>query len=143
MSWHDGHKHRFPYPAVHYGYYIGIQAEVHCNNHYGQKYILTKHIPGCMTGIQAEVHPPDKINSCLCTQQCWNVLLLNQSMGARNRVGRLLSYRPARLHRLAELIPWNRFLGSLKVQKLRTLDCRHVGRSTLPDKTQSWLCTAA
>ncbi len=25
-----------------------------------------------------------------------------------------LSYRPARLHRLAELIPWNRFLGSLK-----------------------------
>ncbi len=27
----------------------------------------------------------------------------------------MLSYRPARLHRLAELIPWNRFLGSLKV----------------------------
>jgi hypothetical protein len=26
-----------------------------------------------------------------------------------------LSYRPARLHRLAELIPWNRFLGSFKV----------------------------
>jgi hypothetical protein len=28
-----------------------------------------------------------------------------QSMGARNRVGIGLSYRPARLHRLAELIP--------------------------------------
>jgi hypothetical protein len=24
-------------------------------------------------------------------------------------------YWPARLHRLAELIPWNRFLGSIKV----------------------------
>jgi hypothetical protein len=28
-----------------------------------------------------------------------------QSMGARNRVGIGLSYRPAKLHRLAELIP--------------------------------------
>jgi hypothetical protein len=27
-------------------------------------------------------------------------------MGARNRVGIGLSYRPARLYRLAELIPW-------------------------------------
>ncbi len=26
------------------------------------------------------------------------------------------SYRPARLHRLEELIPWNRFLGSLTVK---------------------------
>jgi hypothetical protein len=32
---------------------------------------------------------------------------------SRNR----LSYRPARLHRLAESIPWNRILGSLKVPK--------------------------
>jgi hypothetical protein len=38
-----------------------------------------------------------------------------QSIGARNRVGIGLSYRPARLHSLAELVPWNRFLGSLKV----------------------------
>jgi hypothetical protein len=38
-------------------------------------------------------------------------------MKARNRVGIGLSYRPVRLHRLAELIPWNRFLGSLKVKK--------------------------
>jgi hypothetical protein len=34
-----------------------------------------------------------------------------------NRVGIGLSYRPARLHKPAELIPWNRFLGSLKVKK--------------------------
>jgi hypothetical protein len=37
-------------------------------------------------------------------------------MGARNRVGTELSYRPARQHSLAELVPWNRFLGSLKVK---------------------------
>jgi hypothetical protein len=33
--------------------------------------------------------------------------IFKQAMGARNRVGIGLSYRPARLHRLAELIPWN------------------------------------
>jgi hypothetical protein len=38
-----------------------------------------------------------------------------QSMGAKNREEIGLSYRPARLHRLAESIPCNRFLGSLKV----------------------------
>jgi hypothetical protein len=36
-------------------------------------------------------------------------------MEARNRLGIGLSYRPARLHSLAELVPWNQFLGSLKV----------------------------
>ncbi len=40
--------------------------------------------------------------------------IFKQSMGARNRVGIGLSYRPAKLHSLAELVPWNR-LGSLKV----------------------------
>jgi hypothetical protein len=39
--------------------------------------------------------------------------IFKQSMGGRNRVGIGLSYRPARLHSLAELVPWNRFLGSL------------------------------
>jgi hypothetical protein len=32
--------------------------------------------------------------------------IFKQSMGARNRVGIGLSHRPARLHRLAEFIPW-------------------------------------
>ncbi len=41
--------------------------------------------------------------------------IFKQSMGDRNRVGIGLSYRPAKLNRLAEFIPWNRFLGSLKV----------------------------
>ncbi len=43
--------------------------------------------------------------------------IFEQSMGARNRGGIRLSYRPARLHRLAEFIPWNRFLGSINVNK--------------------------
>jgi hypothetical protein len=34
-------------------------------------------------------------------------------MGARNRGGIGLSYRPARLHMLAGFIPWYRFLGSI------------------------------
>jgi hypothetical protein len=38
---------------------------------------------------------------------------------ARNQVGIVFSYRPARLHRLAESIPWNRFLGSIEVLKYR------------------------
>ncbi len=44
-----------------------------------------------------------------------NAGIINNLMGARNRVGIELSYRPAWLHRLAEFIPWNRFLGSIKV----------------------------
>jgi hypothetical protein len=38
-------------------------------------------------------------------------------MEARNRGGIGLSYRPVRLHRLAEYAPWNRFLCSLKALK--------------------------
>jgi hypothetical protein len=41
--------------------------------------------------------------------------IFKQSMGARNRVRIWLSYRPAKLHGLVELVPWNRILGSLKV----------------------------
>jgi hypothetical protein len=43
--------------------------------------------------------------------------IFKQSMGGWNwnLVGVGLSYRPARLNRLAEFIPWNRFLVSLKV----------------------------
>jgi len=41
--------------------------------------------------------------------------ICKQSMGARNRVGTGLQYWPARLQRLAELIPWNWFLCSLEI----------------------------
>ncbi len=41
--------------------------------------------------------------------------IFEQSMRARNRVRIVLSYRPARLHRQGELVPYNRFSGSFKV----------------------------
>ncbi len=41
--------------------------------------------------------------------------IFKQYIGARNRGGMGLSYRAARLHRLAELIPRNQFLGSINV----------------------------
>jgi hypothetical protein len=41
--------------------------------------------------------------------------IFKQSMGARNPLGIGLSYRPARLHSLAKLVPRNRYLGSIKV----------------------------
>jgi hypothetical protein len=54
--------------------------------------------------------------------QCTSALISKQSMGARNRVGIGLSYRPARLHRLAELFP-----GLLKSFKIRAQDDVGVG----------------
>jgi hypothetical protein len=39
---------------------------------------------------------------------------LKKSMGARHRGGIGFSYRPARLHRLAEFIPWNQCRGPIK-----------------------------
>jgi hypothetical protein len=44
--------------------------------------------------------------------QCWNFKTI---YGGWNPLGIGLWYRPGRLQRLAELIPWNRFLGSLTV----------------------------
>ncbi len=62
--------------------------------------------------------------------------IFRQSMGARNWVGIGLSYRPDRLHSLAELVPWNRFLGSLKVKKFGL--CTRLCSSTLPLLWSSW-----
>ncbi len=59
-----------------------------------------------LTGRQGELLPEDVGKT--------GAGIFKQSMGARNRVGYGLSYRPSSLQRLAELIPWNRFLGSLK-----------------------------
>jgi hypothetical protein len=47
--------------------------------------------------------------------------IFKEAMGARNRGGRGLLYRPARLHRLAEFIPWNRFRGPIHVQKYQLM----------------------
>ncbi len=56
------------------------------------------------------------------TNSCWRKScagIVEQSEGARNRIGIGFSYRPAGLYRLVESIPWNQFLGSLKVKSLR------------------------
>jgi hypothetical protein len=56
-------------------------------------------------------------------------------MGARNQVGIVFSYRAAaRLHRLAELIPWNQFLGSLKVLKYRFKEGEDVLSDIRPEQ---------
>ncbi len=41
--------------------------------------------------------------------------IFKKSMGARHRGGIGFSYRPARLHRLAEFIPWNQFRGPIHI----------------------------
>ncbi len=41
--------------------------------------------------------------------------IFKKSMGARHRGGIGFSYRPARLHRLAEFIPWNQFRGPIDI----------------------------
>jgi hypothetical protein len=45
----------------------------------------------------------------------WKIGGIGLGIGIGNREGIGLSYQPARLHKLAELIPCNRFLASLKV----------------------------
>jgi hypothetical protein len=41
--------------------------------------------------------------------------IFKKSMGARHRGGIGFSYRPARLHRLAEFIPWHQFRGPINI----------------------------
>jgi hypothetical protein len=45
----------------------------------------------------------------------YRAVIFKKSIGARNRGGIGLSYRPARLHRLAEFIPWNQFRGPINI----------------------------
>jgi hypothetical protein len=52
---------------------------------------------------------------CTGVGESYRARIFKQSRGARNRVGIGLSYPPDRLHRLADVIPWNRFLGSINV----------------------------
>ncbi len=41
--------------------------------------------------------------------------IFKKSMGVRHRGGIGFSYRPARLHGLAEFIPWNQFRGPINI----------------------------
>jgi hypothetical protein len=66
---------------------------------------------------------------------------VNNLCGARNRVGMGLSYRPARLHRLAELIPLNQFLGSIKVYTFGLRRIQYflaVGCDCVYEQEKSW-----
>jgi hypothetical protein len=53
--------------------------------------------------------------SCIKLAEESRAGIFTKSMGARNRGGIGLSYRPARLHRLAEFIPWNQFRGPINI----------------------------
>jgi hypothetical protein len=57
--------------------------------------------------------PPFLIQGC--RQEAYRAGIFKKSMGAKNRGGIGLSYRPARLHRLAEFIPWNQFRGPINL----------------------------
>ncbi len=66
-------------------------------------------------------------------------------MGTGNRGGKGLSYRPARLHRLAEFIPWNRFLGSISFKNtgsvflvLENAQKTHELFCSLPGNLDKW-----
>jgi hypothetical protein len=59
------------------------------------------------------------INGNVLSTEETELEFLNNLWGARNRLGIGLSYRPARLRRLAEFIPLNRFLGYINVKKYR------------------------
>jgi hypothetical protein len=67
------------------------------------------------------LHKRLKIRAQCCeSRSTWKVvnragIFKQPGGGARNRIGIGLSYRPTRLPRLAEFIPWNRFLGSINV----------------------------
>ncbi len=56
-------------------------------------------------------YPFSHVNVSLLTR----ARIFKKSMGARLRGGIGFSYRPARLHRLAEFIPWNQFRGPINI----------------------------
>ncbi len=58
---------------------------------------------------------PTELGSVSCPDQASSAGIFKKSMGARNRVEIGLSYQHSRLHSLADLVPWNRFLGSINV----------------------------
>ncbi len=67
---------------------------------------------GFMSGSVPEICDDKELDICM-----YRAGIFKKSMGARHRVGIGLLYRPTRLHRLAEFIPWNRFRGPIHVQK--------------------------
>jgi hypothetical protein len=75
--------------------------------------LKTAHVLHCSKGFRYSL---DRLAGVILSRQILHRAgIFKQSMGARNRVDIGLSYRPARLHRLAEFVPRNRFLRSINV----------------------------
>jgi hypothetical protein len=72
----------------------------------------------------------ENLDTLKASQNVSSACIFKESVGARNRVGIGLSYRPARLHRLAEFVPWNRFLGVIKVLKNRALVAKRKAQTS-------------
>jgi hypothetical protein len=75
--------------------------QIECRNHWNsenhaENYLFTKNFPPLFIR-SAKVGVSLKISAGI----------FEQSMGTRDRVGIWLSYRPARLHSLSNLVPWN------------------------------------
>jgi hypothetical protein len=69
--------------------------------------------------ISALLKEMSTIVNCKCTAPALRAEIFKKSMGARHRGGIGFSYWPARLHRLAEFIPWLQFRGPIKHLKVR------------------------
>ncbi len=83
---------------------IGAPFSVQCPRH---SLLVSPHKPTTQRNVKY-IYDMSSTSLCpppphICTGN------LEQSMGARNRVGIELSYWPAMLHRQAESIPWNWF----------------------------------
>jgi hypothetical protein len=83
--------------------------ELFCTTYCCQKDVTGVLRPLILFGLCLIRAPPGLLLPSFCPG------IFKQYIGARNRVGIGLSYQPAMLHRMAELISWNRVLGSLKV----------------------------
>jgi hypothetical protein len=97
---------RPPYESNRWFYFI----RTHLPLNYCFLYLLHLSRLCTQSALDPEQNPSEDSYSCAG--------ILGQSLGVRNRVGIGLSYRPARLHRLAESIP--RLLWSLKIPSRRS-----------------------
>ncbi len=62
-----------------------------------------------------DFHPGGPVRQPYLSYWLTRAGIFKKSMGARHRGGIGFSNRPARLHRLAEFIPWNQFRGPINI----------------------------